>query len=142
MKTQRFVISLTVLNLFILMSTLFRASSSVTPDVPPVLRGRALELVDDHGRVRAEIKVIPALPAEKTPDGKTGYPESVQLRLISSKGGPNVKLAASEDGAGLDLVAESEYVQTGYVQILSRGTNLPFIKIATKNGREQVMKPE
>ena len=142
MKTQRFVISLTVLNLFILMSTLFRASSAATPEVAPVLRGRALELVDDHGRVRAEIKVLPALPAEKTPDGTTGYPESVQLRLISSKGGPNVKLAASEDGAGLSLVAESEYVQTGYVQILSKGTNLPFIKIVTKDGREQVMKPQ
>ena len=141
MKTQRFIISLTVLNLFILMSTLFRANSAATPEIAPVLRGRALELVDDHGRVRAEIKVLPALPAEKSPD-RNGYPESVQLRLISSRGGPNVKLAASEDGAGLSLVAESEYVQTGYVQILSKGTNLPFIKIVTKDGREQVMKPQ
>jgi|ERR1043166_10261172 hypothetical protein len=140
MKTQRFVISLTLLNLFILISTMFRANSAATPEVPPVLRGRALELVDDHGRVRAEIKVLPAVPAEKSPD-RTAYPESVQLRLISSKGAPNVKLGASEDGAGLSLVAESEYVQTGYVQILSKGTNLPFIKIVTKDGREQVMKP-
>ena len=141
MKTQRFAIGLTVLNLFILMSILFRASSAATPDAAPVLRGRALELVDDRGRVRAEIKVLPALPTVKMPDGTTGYPESVQLRLISSKGGPNVKLAASEDGAGLSLVGESGYVQTGYVQILARGTNLPFVKVITNDGREQVLKP-
>ena len=141
MKTQRFAIGLTVLNLFILMSILFRANSAAVPETAPVLRGRALELVDARGRVRAEIKVLPALPTVKMPDGTTGYPESVQLRLISSKGGPNVKLAASEDGAGLSLVAESEYVQTGYVQILSRDTNLPLVKLVTKDGREQVIKP-
>ena len=141
MKTQRFAIGLTVLNLFILMCILFRANSGAMPETAPVLRGRALELVDARGRVRAEIKVLPALPTVKMPDGTTGYPESVQLRLISSKGGPNVKLAASEDGAGLSLVGESGSVQTGYVQILSRDTNLPFVKLVTKDGREQVIKP-
>jgi hypothetical protein len=141
MKTQRFAFGLTVLNLFILMSILFRANSAAMPETAPVLRGRALELVDARGRVRAEIKVLPALPTVKMPDGTTGYPESVQLRLISSKGGPNVKLAASEDGAGLSLVGESGSVQTGYVQILSRDTNLPFVKLVTKDGREQVIKP-
>ena len=64
---------------------------------------RALELIDDRGRVRAELKVFPALPTVKMPDGTIGYPESVMLRLIDSKGGPNVKLSASEDGSGLVL---------------------------------------
>ena len=141
MKTQRFAIGLTVLNLFILIGILFRANSAAMPETAPVLRGRALELVDARGRVRAEIKVLPALPTVKMPDGTTGYPESVQLRLISSKGGPNVKLAASEDGAGLSLVGESGSVQTGYVQILSRDTNLPFVKLVTNDGREQVIRP-
>ena len=141
MKTQRFAIGLTVLNLLILMCILFRANSAAMPETAPVLRGRALELVDARGRVRAEIRVLPALPTVKMPDGTTGYPESVQLRLISSIGGPNVKLAASEDGAGLSLVGESGSVQTGYVQIISRGTNLPFVKLVTKDGREQVIRP-
>jgi hypothetical protein len=44
MKTQRFAIGLTVLNLFILMSTLFRANSATTSEAAPVLRGRALEM--------------------------------------------------------------------------------------------------
>ena len=37
--------------------------------VAPVLRGRALEIVDDRGRVRASITVFPADPAVKMPDG-------------------------------------------------------------------------
>ena len=50
---------------------------------------------------RAEIKVLPAQPALKMPDGTTGYPETVQLRLISSQGSPHVKLVTTEDGSGL-----------------------------------------
>src|SRR5262245_5537272 len=65
MKTHRFIIGLTVLNLFILMSALFRAKSAGTPDLPPLLRVRGLELVDDRGRVRATLKVFPADPKVK-----------------------------------------------------------------------------
>ena len=90
----------------------------------------------DHGRVRAELKITAALPDLKMPDGTTGFPESVLFRLISSKGGPNVKLGATEDGSGLVLGGEKTYVQ-----ILSRGTADPFVKIVTNDGREQVFKP-
>jgi len=69
------------------------------------------------------------------PDGKRGSPETVLLRLIDSQGGPNVKLAASEDGSGLVLGGEK-----GYVQILSRGTN-PYVKIVTGGGQERLIKP-
>jgi len=34
------------------------------------------------------------------PDGSVGYPESVLLRLLDSKNGPHVQLAAWEDGSG------------------------------------------
>ena len=135
MNTQRFAIVLTVINLLILTPSLFRANSATTPEVAPILRGRALELVDDRGRVRAEIKVLPAQPNFKMYDGTTGFPETVQLRLIDSSNGPNVKLGATEDGAGLVLGGES-----GYVQLLSRGTNPPFIKLVTKDGREKEIK--
>jgi hypothetical protein len=101
--------------------------------VAPVLRGRALELVDDHGRVRAEIKMFPAQPNVKMPDGTIGFPEAVQLRLVSSKGAPNVKLVATEDGAGVSLDGEA-----GYVQILSRKEG-PLVKLLTKDGRQQVI---
>lgn len=119
------------------MAVLFRANSAPAPEAAPVLRGRALELVDEQGRVRAEIKVLPAQPDFKMPDGTKGYPETVQLRLITSQGGPNVKLGTTEDGAGLVIGGPA-----GYVQILSRGTNLPFIKFVNKDGREREFKAE
>jgi hypothetical protein len=71
--------------------------------VAPVLRGRALEIVDDHRCVRASISVLPADPNVKMPDGATGYPETVLFRMINSKGRPNVKIEATEDGSGVGL---------------------------------------
>ena len=71
--------------------------------IAPVLRGRELQLVDAGGRVRAEIKVLPPDPAVKMPDGTTGYPETVLLRLIDSQGRPNVNISATEDGSGMSL---------------------------------------
>jgi hypothetical protein len=95
-----------------------------------------LELVDDRGRIRAEIKVIPAQPSVKMPDGTTGYPEAVVLRLINSQNGPDIKLTSTEDGGAISLGGDS-----GYVQILSRGAHPPFIKIVNNDGRQQVIKP-
>jgi hypothetical protein len=134
MKTQRFAVILVVLNVLLLAST-FRANSAPNSgNDAPVLRGRALELVDDMGRVRCEIKLHPADPNVKMPDGTKGYPEIVLLRLIDSKGGPNVKISATEDGAGISLANPN-----GYIQLLNRGTNGPFIKIVTKDGREKLI---
>lgn len=70
------------------------------------------------------------------PDGTVGYPETVLLRLIDSRGGPNVKLAATEDGSGMSLGGGPG----AYIQSLARG-NAPFIKIVNPDGREQVVKP-
>jgi hypothetical protein len=49
------------------------------------------------------VGTIPADPNVKVPGGSNGYPETVLFRLITSKGGPNVKLTAQDDGAGLVL---------------------------------------
>jgi hypothetical protein len=136
MKSQRAIVALVVLNLLFLTVQLAHGRSTRADPVVDVLRGHALELVDDKGRVRAEIKILPALPNVKMPDGTTGYPESVQIRLISSTGSPHVKLGASEDGAGLVLGGE----KGAYTQLLSRGSE-PFVKILTADGREKVIKP-
>lgn len=138
MKTQRFAIGLTVLNLFILMAALFRANSTTTPELPPVLRVRGLELVDDQGRVRAMLKVFPADPEVYMPDGTAGYPESVLFRLIDSKGCPNVKITATEDGSAISLVGESNPT---HVQVMVRGTN-PSLTLVNKDGKQQVIKPQ
>ena len=135
MKTQRLLVALSIANAGLLLFSLAHPDRTAAQTVVSVIRGRALEIVDEHGRVRAEIKVTPAQPTLKMPDGTTGYPEAVLLRLFTSNGGPNVKLVTTEDGAGLVLGGEK-----GYTQLLSRGTD-PFIKIVTKDGREQMIKP-
>lgn len=133
MKSSRLLMAMTFLNLGILIFQMAQ-NHKVSAAMPTVLRGKALELVDDQGRVRVEMKVFPAQPNFKMPDGTTGYPETVQLRMITSKGGANVKLVATEDGAGLLLGGQS-----GYVQALSRASG-PFLKIANTDARQQVIK--
>ena len=71
------------------------------------------------------------------PDGTIGYPETVLLRLINSKGAPNVKLAATEDGSGLVLGGESNPT---HIQMLARGTNTS-IKLVNREGRQRLIEP-
>lgn len=133
MKT-RLLTALTLVNLVILLVVVFLISSSSKSDaVPTVVKARAFELVDANGKIRAEIKVLPAEPNATMPDGTKGYPETVILRLIDSQGGPNVKLSATEDGSGMVLGGDA-----GYVQVLSRSKN-PQIKLSSKDGNEQVL---
>jgi hypothetical protein len=133
MKTQRLAVILSAVNVVILLILLGQFRPVGAQDVAPVLRGRALEIVDGKGHVRAEVKVLPADPAVKMPDGTVGYPETVILRLIDSEGSPNVKLSATEDGSGLVLGGDA-----GYVQALSRYAS-PTVKIVSKDGRETSM---
>jgi hypothetical protein len=135
MKTERLLVCLTLVNAALLAFSLAQPHLTAAQDAIPVLRARALEIVDDQGRMRAEIKVLPAEPALKMPDGTTGYPETVQLRLFTSKGGPNVKLATTEDGSALLLGGDP-----GYVQILGRGAT-PLVRLFKKDGRQQTIKP-
>src|SRR5262245_56997793 len=137
MKAQRFGIALTVINLFILVPIVFRAYSASTPEVAPVLRGHALEIVDDRGCVRALIKMFAADSMVKLPDVTSGYPETVLMRLITSKGAPTVKLAATEDGSVMSLGGESNPT---HIQILARGTNTS-LKLLNHDGRQQVIQP-
>src|SRR5215211_6842033 len=65
----------------------------------PVLRGRALEIVDDVGRVRASITVEPRVNVNGTT-----YPETVLLRMSDPNMRPVVKLTANEEGSALGLV--------------------------------------
>jgi hypothetical protein len=135
MNWQRLAVIVTLLNLVILTLNLAEVRSAAAQGVSQVLRGRALEIVDDHGRVRAEIKVLPAQPTLKLFDGTVGYPETVQLRLLSSQNSPHVKLTTTEDGSGMVLGGEG-----AYTQLSSRGKN-PLIKIVAADGREQTIKP-
>ncbi len=135
MNARHVLIGLAVINLALVGFQLAHGGSNNGEQTLPMLRTRGLELVDDQGRVRAELRVTPANPDVKMPDGSKGYPEAVLLRLITSKNGPNVKLTATEDGAGLVLGGDA-----GHVQILARH-EAPFMKFVTKDGKEQTVKP-
>ena len=138
MKTRWFLVVLTVLNVVLLGVSLIQSGATVMAQSgAPVLRGRALEIVDDSGRIRASIAILPADPNVKMPDGTTGYPETVLLRLINSKGRPTVKIAATERGSGQVLGGEADPT---YVQILAEGANTT-LKLSNQDGRVQVLKP-
>ena len=60
MTAHRSLIVLTVVNLAVLVFTLAGLRPAGAQGAAPVLRGRGLEIVDDQGRVRASITVMPA----------------------------------------------------------------------------------
>jgi hypothetical protein len=135
MKIQRLLIALTVVNLGLLIFLLLsHIGPALANSVAPVVRGRALEIVDDQGRVRASIKVQPAETFK--PTGKK-YPETVIIRLIDPNGRPEVKLVASEQGAGLSFVGDSDATQ---VLLEADGTD-SSLKLRNKDGRQQLVKP-
>jgi len=136
-NVQRILIALTLANLALLIFSLTRAGSVGAQAAAPVLRGRALEIVDSAGRVRASIKVLPANPSFKWPDGRVGYPETVLLRMITPEGRPNVKIGASETGASLGLGGQSDPT---YVTLLAEGTSTS-VKLVNKDGKQYFVKP-
>jgi hypothetical protein len=136
MKIQRLSIVLTVINLLLLTFSLTQFHPTEAQVAAPVLRGRALEIVDKEGRVRASINVHPTGPSTPVPDGKI-YPETVMLRLIDPNGRPSVKLGASEQGSGLGLGGDSDLT---YIVLKAEGAS-SSLKLTNKDGREQLVKP-
>ena len=137
MKTQRLLIVLTAVNLGLLGYQLLqpRVGIAATAQVPAVVRARALEIIDDRGKVRASLSVIPEDP-KVIWEGKP-YPEIVLLRLMSPDGRPNVKLGATKNGSGLVIGGESNPT---YVQVRAEGGE-STVKLIDKNGVERVIKP-
>jgi hypothetical protein len=135
MSMQRFLAALTVVNLALLTATLLANRPVAADAAPPVLRGRALEIVDDHGRVRASITV---LPAGTSAHGEASR-ETVLLRLITERGRPSVKIGASEESAGLAFSGPTGTKDT-YV-ILESKDKASTLKLRNEDGREQVLKP-
>ena len=139
MNVHRLGIILTAVNLLLLMVVLvalmqFRAAAAAQ-DAAPVLRGRALQIVDAQGRVRASISV---LPASARPNGETSR-ETVLLRLITERGRPSVKIAASEQVAGLSFAGPTG-TQNTWVQLGASGT-ASSLTLKNEDGREKVLRP-
>lgn len=93
MRTNKFVLALTVFNLSVLVTLLVGAAPTNPGDrvAPSVVRAQAIELVDGQGNVRAQLFL-----------GEDG---SGNMRLRDAKGEVRVKLGTSvEGGTGLLLL--------------------------------------
>jgi hypothetical protein len=134
MKLQWLAAVLTAVNLVLLVFVLALMRWPESRSVPAVVRAGAFQLVDEQGRVRASLKVMPAA----THDGET-YPESVLLRLITERGRPAVKISASEQSAGLSFAGPTGTTST-YIILQSKGT-VSSLTLKNEDGREQVIKP-
>jgi len=136
MKSMKFLLALTAINFFLVIALLAqgfapaRAESEV-----PVLRGRGLQIVDEQGRVRASISVLPAGPSQ---DGIV-QGETVLLRLITERGRPSVKIGASEQVSGLTVTGPSGTKDT--YAILQARDETSVLRLRRENGNEQVVKP-
>jgi hypothetical protein len=128
-------ISITVLNLMLLVVLLAQLRPVTAKEPAPVLRGRALEIVDERDRVRASISVF---PAGKSANGDTS-PETVLLRLINGEGRPAIKISTSDTGSGMSITSGAGTHET-YVSLGSSGPN-SVIKLRNEDGREQILKP-
>jgi hypothetical protein len=137
MKSQRFVVVLTVLNVVILFGVIASRAASVPASAPAsgVLRGSGLEIVDEQGHVRASISVH----GPTTVDGRQ-YPGAVVLRMRDPDGPPGVKLAVSADGAGLNL-SNGERVGDGQPVGIQMRSDDPVVILRDKQGKERVVKP-
>lgn len=135
MRLQRLGIALTAINLVLLLLTVAQTRSATAQTAVPVLRGRALELIDERGVVRARLGV-------KGSDGP------IELDLFDRSGINHVKLGAGEDGSGLLLTDEvRDSASSSYVQIIARRTAAPdrpkttSITVRGADGRERVITP-
>jgi len=143
MKIQRLTIVFSVIAIVVtvinslLLGFALSAKKASTSGLPPgVLRGTALEIVDEKGKLRAQIIVQ---PESKTSDGQK-YPENVLLRLITPNGSPAVKIGASIDGSGISLENDTESSDWSGIQILAEGPR-SIIKLTNRDGQEQIIQP-
>lgn len=135
MRIQRVLIALTLVNLVLLMFIIAPKRTANAQVAPPVLRGRSLEIVDEQGRVRASLSVLPA----GTSAHGDRYPETVLLRLITERGRPAVKISTSEEASGVSLAGPSNTRDT-YVILEAKGT-ASSLTMKNESGREQIVKP-
>ena len=131
MKHLRLVVALSAANFALLAFLLLQSFAPArAADDDGILRGRALQIVDAQGRVRASLGVLPATGSEA---------ETVLLRLITERGRPSVKIAASESGSGMSLAGPTGTSDT-YI-VIDAGQRSTSIKLRDEDGKQQVLRP-
>jgi hypothetical protein len=133
MMIQRMAVLLTGVNLVLLLVLILGRTGPVeaAENTAPVLRGRALEIVDSQGRIRASITVEPAVTANGNQ-----YPETVLLRMADPESGPVVKVTASKHGSSMGLSDDAE----GGVELFAYDS-ASFVRVMDGSGGLQLVKP-
>jgi hypothetical protein len=124
MNINRLAVALTVINLILLIIVIAQGRMIANQTIPEVLRVRAFELVDENGRVRAQLNI----------DETNG---EVIFRLRDEKETIRVKLGASEEGSGLLLI--NDLTEPG-VHLLAKQDDTS-VTLTDQSGAEQVIKP-
>lgn len=114
---------LSALNLAVLAGAAIQARPGGAEGAGDILRGRALELVDERGKTRARINVEPG--------------GEVVFRLLDQQGTIRVKLGAGTDGSGLLLANDA--TEPG-VHILAKAEG-SSVRVVNKDGSERVIAP-
>jgi len=122
MKFQRIAIVFSVFNLLLLIFLLTQPPSTAQQDVLPVVRTRAFELLDENGKVRAQVNV------EKNGE--------VVFRLRDAKGTIRSKFGASESGSGLSMM-DDRTEATVQIRSNQAGGNMVLVD---RDGRERTIK--
>jgi hypothetical protein len=74
------MVALTIVNALIMTVILVKPQVTEAQAKPGILRGTGMEIVDQNGKKRATIELLPANPTAKMPDGSVGTTETVILR--------------------------------------------------------------
>ena len=115
--------ALSALNLAVLAGTAIQARPGGAERAGDILRGRALELVDERGKIRARINVEPS--------------GEVVFRLLDQQGTIRVKLGAGTDGSGMLLANDA--TEPG-VHLLAKAEG-SSVRVVNKDGSERVIAP-
>ena len=136
MKNSRTFIALTAINVAVLLATTVQQLRPALADAQlPVLRGRALEIVDLEGRVRASIEVLPV--DRSANEGQRA--ETVLLRLNTERGRPTIKIGSSEPNSGMSIAGPTGTSDT-YL-ILQANATVSSMKLKNEDGRQQIIEP-
>jgi hypothetical protein len=122
MRIQRVLAALLCANGLLLLAVLLQGRGAVAQAVPPVLRARAIELVDDRGLARAQLDVESS--------------GEVVFRLRDASGTIRVKIGASEEGSGLVLLDQA--AEPG-VHVLAKRANTSLT--LAKGTRRHIIEP-
>ena len=123
MTTLGIAAALSAINLAILAGVAMETQPARAHATDEVLRGKALELVDDRGKTRARLDVEPG--------------GEVVFRLLDQQGTIRVKLGAGTDGSGLLLANDA--TEPG-VHLLAKPAG-SSVRVVNKDGRERVIAP-